>query len=234
MRLILIFQTTLVLLSCGSKKSTLKDTSEAGSTVDDTFAGVKICEQIWMKRNLNVAVFRNGDTIPEARSAVEWNNAGKEKRPAWCYYNNDPKMGEKYGKLYNWFAVNDPRGLAPVGWHIPTEEEWWTLRECIKEPYNEHSEKIKSNTDDWHPDTGINSKGNDSTGFSAFPAGQRQAGVKSNFTGFSFFADFWSSTKKSYGAYYIRLVSTGNFIYGSPTGMEMGLSVRCIRDVKTD
>ena len=84
---------------------------------------VTIGTQVWMKENLNVSTFRNGDPIPEAKTAEEWKAAGAAKQPAWCYYDNDPKNGAKYGKLYNWYAVNDPRGLAPVGWHVPTKEE---------------------------------------------------------------------------------------------------------------
>ena len=88
---------------------------------------VTIGTQVWMTKNLDVSTFRNGDPIPEVKTQEEWEEAGKNKQPAWCYYDNDPKNGEKYGKLYNWYAVNDPRGLAPTGWHVPTDAEWRTL-----------------------------------------------------------------------------------------------------------
>ena len=88
---------------------------------------VLINNQRWMSENLNVDTFRNGDLIPEARTNEEWIKLGEEQKPAWCYFDNDPKNREKYGRLYNWFAVNDPRGLAPIGWHIPTDSEWNTL-----------------------------------------------------------------------------------------------------------
>ena len=80
---------------------------------------IQIGGQIWMTQNLNVAHFRNGDPIEEAKTAEDWKAAGENKKPAWCYYNNDPTNGEKYGKLYNWYAVNDSRGLAPNGWKLP-------------------------------------------------------------------------------------------------------------------
>ena len=80
---------------------------------------IQIGAQIWMTQNLNVAHFRNGDPIEEAKTAEDWKAAGENKKPAWCYYNNDPTNGEKYGKLYNWYAVNDSRGLAPNGWKLP-------------------------------------------------------------------------------------------------------------------
>ena len=62
---------------------------------------VKIGSQIWTASNLDVFTFRNGDSIPEAKTIEEWENATQKKSTAWCYYNNDPKNGSIYGKLYN-------------------------------------------------------------------------------------------------------------------------------------
>lgn len=98
----------------------------------------KVGSKDWMTQNLNVSYFRNGDTIPEARTAEEWVQYGKEGKPAWCYYNNDPVLYSLeasrqplnslvQGKLYNAYAVLDPRGLAPKGWHVATVEEWESL-----------------------------------------------------------------------------------------------------------
>lgn len=67
---------------------------------------VKVGDQIWMGRNLDVSTFRNGDPIPYAETDEEWEEAGENGEPAWCYYDNDPENGEKYGKLYNWYAVD--------------------------------------------------------------------------------------------------------------------------------
>ncbi len=92
---------------------------------------VTIGTQVWMTKNLDVATFRNGDQIPEAKTDEEWKQAGKNKQPAWCYYNNDPANVAKYGKLYNWYAVIDPRGLAPNGYHIPSDPEWTKLVEYL-------------------------------------------------------------------------------------------------------
>jgi uncharacterized protein (TIGR02145 family) len=88
---------------------------------------VTIGTQVLMTKNLDVSTFRNGEIIPEAKTTEEWEAAGKNKQPVWCYYRNDPKNGTKYGKLYNYYAVNDSRGLAPAGWHIPTYGEWDVL-----------------------------------------------------------------------------------------------------------
>lgn len=81
---------------------------------------LKIGEQIWAEKNLTVNVFKNGDTIRYAPSKEEWIEAGNNKQPAWCYYDNNPKNENRFGKLYNFYAVNDSRGLAPKGWSIPT------------------------------------------------------------------------------------------------------------------
>ena len=77
--------------------------------------------------------FRNGYTISEASTDEEWKLAGKNGKPAWCYYDNNPENGKVYGKIYNWFAVNDPRGLAPKGFHIPTDQEWTALEDVLGE-----------------------------------------------------------------------------------------------------
>ncbi len=94
---------------------------------------VTIGKQVWMTKNLNVDKFRNGDSIPQAKTYEEWEAAGENKQPAWCYYDNDPANGAKYGKLYNCFAVNDSRGLAPAGYHIPSDEEWTKLTDYLGE-----------------------------------------------------------------------------------------------------
>jgi len=76
---------------------------------------------------LNVGHFRNGDVIPEATTDEEWQSAYRATSPVWCYYNNSPELGAVFGRLYNWWAVSDPRGLSPLGWHIPTDAEWAVL-----------------------------------------------------------------------------------------------------------
>ena len=88
---------------------------------------VEIGNQRWMVKNLNLSHFRNGDSIIEVKTNEEWKKAGDNGQPAWCYYDYDPSNGVKYGKLYNWYAVHDERGLAPFGWHIPSDDEWTEL-----------------------------------------------------------------------------------------------------------
>lgn len=95
--------------------------------MDLKFPSIRIGNQVWMSQNLDVTHFRNGDEIPEVTSNEAFALHGIEQKPAWCYYGDDPANGTKWGKLYNWYAVHDPRGLAPEGWIIPTEGDWLKL-----------------------------------------------------------------------------------------------------------
>jgi clan AA aspartic protease (TIGR02281 family) len=100
-----------------------------------TYKILLIDTELWMEDNLKADRFRNGDIIPEARTSEDWEKAGKNKQPAWCYYNNDPVNNEKYGKLYNWYAVKDSRGLAPEGWRIPDPDECWNFNLLRRYPF---------------------------------------------------------------------------------------------------
>lgn len=93
------------------------------------YISVRIGTQQWMTQNLNVFTFSNGDTLPQALSLKEWEQAYTTKQAIWCYPNFDTTSSNKSSKLYNWYAINDPRGLAPNGWHISTEEDWNKLQQ---------------------------------------------------------------------------------------------------------
>lgn len=88
---------------------------------------VKIGDQVWTTKNLNVSNFRNGEPIYYAANQKEWEKVSREKIPAYCYLNFDSSNEKKYGKLYNFYAVTDSRGLAPAGWHVPSSREFLTL-----------------------------------------------------------------------------------------------------------
>ena len=92
------------------------------------FPAAPTCINGWSLTNFTGTTFRNGDPIPQITNQTAWNAA---TGPGWCYYNNDSANNVIYGKLYNWFAVTDARGLAPVGFHVPTLAEWVTLVTCL-------------------------------------------------------------------------------------------------------
>ena len=129
-----------------------------------TFAQINeklIGDRIWMTSNLNISKFQNGDPIYEAKTKAQWNKASKDKKPAWCYYQNNAQNGVIYGKLYNWYAVNDPRGLAPKGWHIPTSNEWKELISFLQKDIKDVNEALKTKTGWKQYETGGNEVGSD-------------------------------------------------------------------------
>ena len=91
----------------------------------------KIGNQFWSSENLDIDIFRNGDIIPQATNKSEWLKAGYREEPVWCYYKFDEK-NSVFGKLYNYYAVSDERGLAPVGWHVPSLYEYFILINSIE------------------------------------------------------------------------------------------------------
>lgn len=93
-------------------------------TDGNRISALKFGDKVWMTENLNAGHFRNGDEIPLAGNAEEWARFGESGKPACCFLSDDPQSAGRLGRLYNWYAINDPRGLAPEGWHIPTDEDW--------------------------------------------------------------------------------------------------------------
>jgi uncharacterized protein (TIGR02145 family) len=183
---------------------------------------VTIGRQIWMAENLSTDRFRNGDLIPEARSEEEWLSCEAAKRPAWCYYNNDPANKEKFGRLYNWYAVNDPRGLAPFGWHIPTDDEWGTLIYALGG--SDKPGPLMRSTTGWKE----KGNGNNLSGFNAQPASCRDHYATFYESGAG--AYWWTSTPfitggAGYGYQLKTYGSMGKNIYTNDA-----LSVRCLKD----
>jgi uncharacterized protein (TIGR02145 family) len=184
---------------------------------------VTIGKQVWMAQNLNVEKFRNGDPIPKAKTEEEWKKAGENKQPAWCYYDNDSKNGAKYHKLYNWYAVSDSRGLAPTGWHIPSEAEWNQLTANLGGVY-EAGAKMK-NISGWYE----NANGNNSSGFSGLPGGNRS--YDGSLMSIGKYGGWWSSSERTPKNAGVRnLTYFDGFINISEDSKKGGLSVRCVKD----
>ena len=187
---------------------------------------VTIGNQVWMTKNLDVSKFRNGDPIPEAKTEEEWRSYSGAREPAWCYYDNDPNNGEKYGKLYNWYAVNDARGLAPAGWHIPSDDEWTILTDYLGGE-NTAGYKMKSKSG-WEN----NGNGTNSSGFSGLPGGIRfYDGQFGPFGNIGYHGNWWSSTEyDTFYAYYRYLTSHDGNVTKCGGRKWDGLSVRCLKD----
>jgi len=186
---------------------------------------VTIGKQVWTTKNLDVSTFRNGDAIPQAKTDEEWKRAADNEQAAWCFYGNDASNGTKYGKLYNWYAVNDARGLAPVGYHIPSEAEWTILLDYLGGE-QVAGKKMKSKKG-W----GEVTKGTNSSGFSGLPGGSRDFSGWFEGSGRFYLGNWWSSTE------YTKFKSircTVNW-YDDDAKILIksnseGLSVRCIKD----
>lgn len=192
---------------------------------------IKIGNQEWMSKNLDVDKFRNGDIIPEAKSKEEWIQASDLKQPAWCYYNNDSANFGKYGKLYNWYAVNDERGLAPEGWHIPKYDEWTILIDYLGGE-NVAGHKMKS-TSGWEN----NGNGTNESGFGGLPAPCRSSdGAFADVIGYS--CCWWCYTEDgSSSSWYSSLSCKDSSVFRYDlkrnkleSGRGRGLYVRCIKD----
>ena len=175
---------------------------------------VTIGTQTWTSKNLNVSTYRNGDKIPQVQDKNAW---AKLKTGAWCYYENKTANGTKYGKLYNFYAVDDPRGLAPFGYHIPTEAEWTLLTNYLGGD-DKSGAKMKSRSG-WKD----NLNGNNTSGFNALPGGCRNGSA--NFTVVGSQCIFWTSQDIYSWNVNDRCYSTVRIAEES-----RGYSVRCVKD----
>ena len=227
-------------------------------TPSGPYKTVTIGTQVWMKENLNVSTFRNGDPIPEAKTDEEWERAGELEQPAWCYYDNDPKNGTKYGKLYNWYAVNDARGLAPSGYHVPTDEEWEMINDFLGDDAgnkmkstsgweNWTEDLVCTNCKNWnaeyrkktachvckdtrvHGTKAYSGNGTNSSGFSGLPGGYRS--LNGSFYDRGLYVYWWSASEFSTDyAYYRNLYHYYDHLLRYNYDKEGGFSVRCLRD----
>lgn len=182
---------------------------------------VQIGNQIWMTKNLNVSKYRNGDPIPQVQDP---NQFTAMTTGAWCYYGNNPANGDLHGKLYNFYAVKDPRGLAPEGWHIASNQEWSILINFLG---IEAKQKLCAPLMwPW----GVSPITN-SSGFSCLPSGGRFFDDESIDYYLGEESYIWTSTiNTDYSAIY-RYISTPNLIE-SPESLILssGLSVRCVKN----
>jgi hypothetical protein len=211
-----------------------------------------------MAENLNVFYFKNGDAIPVVKTAEEWAKAGENQQPACCYYENNAENGKTYGLLYNWYAVNDKRGLAPAGYHIPTYDEWTTLTTYLgievagtkmksTSGWNSYEGEAACNVcKSWTPEqkagqtcttcndtrkikAQISGNGTNSSGFNGLPGGYRFD--YGPFYDVGQFGYWWSSIEGSTdSAWYHYLYCIDGDVYSLDYSKGHGFYVRCLRD----
>jgi uncharacterized protein (TIGR02145 family) len=161
--------TTTIFTPTTSTTSTTSTSTSTTTTTTTLYPVTTICEVEWATVNLDVTKYRNGDVIPQANSQAELNTYALAGTGCWSYPNFNPAYGTTYGKLYNWYAVNDNRGLAPTGWHIPSNSELLTLNSCLGGDLNKAGGKLKeAGTVHWQSP---NTDANDVFGFTALPSG---------------------------------------------------------------
>jgi uncharacterized protein (TIGR02145 family) len=188
---------------------------------------VQIGTQCWTQSNLKVSKYRNGDNIPTGLLDGQWASTSSG---AYAIYNNDPANDGLYGKLYNFYAVTDSRGLCPTGWHVPSDGEWTTLTTFLGGESVAggamKSTATEPTTGGWAaPNTGATN----SSGFTGLPGGRRASG--GGFGNLGNFGYWWSSSDAGSGNAWNR-----NLIYTNANATRVsnnhrnGFSVRCARD----
>jgi uncharacterized protein (TIGR02145 family) len=199
----------------------------AGVTFDGyTYSSIVLGNgQEWMSENLRTASYANGDPIQNISNSDQWNmtTGNWPTTGAWAHYNNDSQYENPYGKLYNWYAVNDPRGLAPNGWHIPSDAGWRSLSNYLGGD-DIAGAKMKSKSG-WHKE----GNGTNSSGFLGTPCGSRNGYGVFGFIGN--LGGWWSSTDGGTYVAFTRYLNY-NYVYINRdlSNKSIGLSVRSLKD----
>ena len=205
--------------SCTTLASTCAEVEMDGYT----YSVVEIGDQCWFAENLRTTTYADGSAISEETDNASWAGLSTEAR---CDYDNDASNALTYGRLYNWYAVNNGSGLCPSGWHVPTDGEWTALETYLGANGHSGAEgtALKS-TSGWP-----NSNGTDNFGFSALPGGDRNYFGNGNFSDAGYFGYWWSSSPDG-GLAWCRYLSSANpDFYRNSYDQRNGLSVRCLRD----
>lgn len=220
-------------IGCNKEDSAIKEDGTVSDIDKNVYHTVKIGTQTWMVENLNVTKFRNGELISNVTDDKQWTQLTSG---AFCNYDNIFN-NSKYGKLYNWYALKDSRGIAPIGWHIPNEQEWKELINFLGGEELAGDKMREKGTSNWEsPNTGANN----SSGFTALPAGRRIShdggSYDIQFSGLGDATCFWSSTESenTFDAKSIFIISSEqinlNSLSFSSSFKTCGNSIRCIKD----
>jgi uncharacterized protein (TIGR02145 family) len=196
----------------------------------NTYKTVIIGTQTWMAENLKTAKYSDGTPIPNITDNIQWEN---NTTGAWSYYNNDVANNAKYGKLYNWYAMNKTsngnKNVCPTGWHVPTDTEWTVLTDYLGGLTIAGGKMKEVGTTSWNKP---NTDATNTSLFSALPGGYRDDG---SYKSIGNYGNWWSSTELdlvsawNYGLYSFNGNFNGN-AYRYYSVKTYGLSVRCLRD----
>jgi len=190
----------------------------------NVYAVVQIGSQCWMASNLRTTTYANGDLVPNVTDAAQWVGL---TTGAWVHYNNDSQYENPYGKLYNWYAVADPRNVCPTGWHVPSDAEWTVLSVYLGGESVAGGKMKSTGTQYWgSPNEGATNE----SGFSGLPGGNRNWNA-GGFGGLVLSGNWRSDTEAGFGEAwtYGLSIDDGILFRGDPS-KNYGFSVRCLRD----
>ena len=196
------------------------------------YGTVQIGDQCWFAENLQSEHYQNGDMIPSGLSNGEWSSTNMGATSV--YAENAPNL-ETYGRLYNWYAADDARGLCPSGWHVPTDGEWKSLEMALG------MGEAEANGTGWRgTDQGTQMKmtsgwaddgnGTNLSGFSGLPGGYRDN--NGHWYSVGYHGDFWSSTSDGTSAWLRYLDNNYEAVNRHSNDQHFGFSVRCIEDAE--
>jgi uncharacterized protein (TIGR02145 family) len=202
----------------------LNFTTFALADIDGNLYHAVIIEtQTWLGENLKTTKYNNGESILNITDPTDWYN---QISGAYSNYDNNPSNGDIYGRLYNSYAISDPRGVCPSGWHIPSDAEWTTLVDNLG-GMSLAGGKIKEiGTTHW---ASANPGETNDFGFTALPGGFRY--FTGTFNGIGDFAYWWSSTEYSSDYLWISYLSRySGYLLKNFYKKNYGLTVRCLKD----
>ncbi len=192
----------------------------------NSYSFVTIGKKVWLRDNLNVSRYRNGDPIRQAKTDEEWLDAAAKKEGAWCYHKNDPANAAQFGRLYNWYAVNDPRGIIPSGWHLPSKEDWMEVATVLTGSSPSEERKINALSTWRYPALAVDN----SIHFHAEPGGLRGT-EEMAFLFLGENAFIWASTEQAPNlAWYAQFDFHNAVINIAAQDKRTGIAVRCIKD----
>jgi uncharacterized protein (TIGR02145 family) len=184
-----------------------------------SYAVIAYKNQAWSTSNYKQTIFNNGDVIKEAKNAKEWYESTQKKEPVWCYYLFDSTYKDTFGVYYNAYAINDPRGLSPEGWAMPTQYQTRVFARELQ--YEGHHLKEKGA---WKTKHFVYN----STGFSARPAGL--IARNGEFMDVGDRAYFWTQTEKNREEnMHVEIDDERNSISFFTLSKELGMAVRLIQ-----
>lgn len=192
---------------------------------NNTYRTIQIGTQTWMADNLRVTKFRNGTAIPNITDSVQWQNT---TNGAWCYYNNNASFNSTYGKLYNYYVIENSNNICPTGWHVATRQDWYNLLVYLGGGDIAGSKMKSAGTQFWlNPNFGATN----SSGFSGLPGGNRSSdGFQRNFDYMGLEGYWWSLSDSPDTAETYYLLFDYGFLNSTDYPKNNGHSIRCVKD----